>query len=68
MVYNYIQANSNSPEYKTESEFWHLSFDDLTPKKTTFKDYIEQRKKQNLPDDVWKVYFDTTFKLERNGG
>lgn len=46
-----------------EEDFWPLEMDKEF-REISFEQYIEERKKQNLPDDYYKGIFQSTFKLE----
>ena len=49
----------------SEQEYWPLELDKEL-KELTFEEYMEERKKNNLPDQYYRDYFQSTFKLEAN--
>lgn len=66
MFYNFVQGFGGENNFKTETQFWPLEIDGIV-KERTFKDYIEERKKQNVPNHLWSDIFRTTFKLDSHG-
>jgi hypothetical protein len=64
LIYNF--ANSfGGGETISEEKFWPLELD-REREEISFDEYIEHKKKQNLPDDYYKGIFQSTFKLDSN--
>ena len=63
LIYNFAQSFGQNPKMLSEAELWPLELDkEIKPQ--TFEEYMEQKKKTQVPFHTFVSIFESTFKKD----